>query len=190
MKRKGLFEWKILAAIFAVLIVLSSAIMTNTGVKDFFSNGTGSLGDWFKSPFGSIFSTPSKTVNPVSIRLISDSITLSMENPVNISAGTTSIQNFKGSILLDFGSNSSVFLPAGSELRLETSLADIEVADARISKMILEGVGFVVTSENTNITAENDKIEIYDFSGTIRVTDSVLLSGNVSKVKDEQWSIG
>lgn len=191
MWRKGMFEWKILAAIFAVLIVLSSALVSSTGIKDFFLDATGNLGDWMRgSPLGSLFSTPQLGVNQVVIKLMAENITLNMEMPVNISAGTSSISNFKGAVSLNFRENSSTFLPAGSDIRLDTELGKTEIKDVKISKLILKNIDFVVTSEKTNITASDDNIEIYDFSGDITVTDHVLLTGNVSRVKNEQWSIG
>jgi hypothetical protein len=194
MLKKGMLEWKILAAIFAVLIVLSSALVSNTGIKDFFLNSTGDFGDSIQgSPFdwfSSLFSTPQKEVNAVEIKLITGNITLEMGSPVNITAGTSNILNFKGSVSLNFRENSSTFQPADSDIRLDTELEKTVIKEVRFSKLVLQNIDFVVTSEKTNITGSDDKIEIYDFSGDITVTDHILLSGNVTKVKDEQWSIG
>lgn len=187
---KGLLEWKILAAIFAVLIVVSSALVGSTGIRDMFMNSTGNLGDWLsESPLGSFFSTPQKVETRVMIKLIADNLTLDLEAPVNISAGKSGIYNFKGSARFDFMANSSEFVPTGSDIRLNTELGSTDIVGVKISRLILKDVGFVVTSEKTNITATGDDIEIYDFSGDIHVTDHVLLDGNVSKVKDNQWSI-
>jgi hypothetical protein len=191
MHRKGMLEWKILAAIFAVLIVLSSALVSNTGIKDFFLNATGNLGDWVHgSPFGSLFTTPQKKVNQVAIKLMADNMTFEMETPINITAGKTSISNFKGSVNFNFRKNSSTFQPADSDLRFGTELSGTVMKDVKIQKLVLTGIDFTVIGEKTNITASNDNIEIYDFSGDITVEDRVLLTGNVSRVKDEQWSIG
>ncbi len=194
MGRKGMLEWKILAAIFAVLIVVSSALVSNTGIKDFFMNTTGDFEDSTSgSPLDwltSFFSTPEKVTNPVTIKLMTGNMSLDIATPVNITAGTAGIANFKGSVKLDFKKNSSVFMPAGSDIRLDMGLDGTEIRDVQISQLILRGIDFVVTSEKTNITASDDDIEIYDFLGDIVITDHVLLTGNVSKVKDEQWSIG
>ncbi len=187
---KGLLEWKILAAIFAVLIVVSSALVGSTGLKDFFMNSTGSVGDWWsEAPFGSFFSTPQKGSTGVLINLFADNITLDMEAPVNITAAKSSITNFKGSAMFDFRENSTEFVPTGSDIRLRTELGPTTIRDVRISRLVLTDVGYTITSEKTNITASGDDIEILDFFGDIHVTDHVLLDGNVSKVKDEQWSI-
>jgi hypothetical protein len=187
---KGLFEWKILAAILAVLIVASSALISNTGVRDIFLNSTGSLGDWMSgSPFDSLFSTPQKDDHMVVIRLSSDTIRLDIETPVNISTGDSSLLNFRGVLSLDFNENSSRFLPAESDLVLDLELEGTEIKNVRMPKLVFEGIDFVVESEKTNISASDDRIEIYDFHGDISITDAVELSGNVSKVNNEKWSI-
>lgn len=188
---KGLFEWKILAAIFAVLIVASSALVSNSGIKDMFLNSTGSLGDWMDgSPFGSLFSTPEKTVNTVVITLSAENIVIEMENPVNITAGDSSVLNFKGMLDLKPRENKTRLVYSDSDLVLNLKLEGAEIKNVKITKLVLEDIDFVVSSEKTNITGSNDKIEIYDFYGDIKITDVVELSGNVSRVKDGKWSIG
>jgi hypothetical protein len=193
MRRKGLLEWKILAAIFAVLIVVSSALVSNTGIKDFFMNTTTGFGDFTQgSPFdwfSSFFSTPVKGVNAVAIKLTVPNMTLPIEAPANITAGGSILLNFKGTVDLNFIENSSTFQQAGSDFRFEMEMSEIRISGVSIQKMILQRVDFVVTSESTNITGTDDKIEIYDFSGDITITDHILLTGNVSKVNDGQWSI-
>lgn len=192
---KGMLEWKILAAIFAVLIVLSSALVSNTGIKDFFMNSTTGFGDDITSGspfdwFSSLFSTPGKGSHAVEITLMMANLTLPIEAPVNITAGGSSLTNFKGTVNLDFIKNSSTFIPDGSDLQIERGLEETRIPDVSIPKMIIRGIDFVVTSESTNITGDDDNIEIYDFIGDILVTDHILLTGNVSRVKDDQWTIG
>jgi hypothetical protein len=64
------------------------------------------------------------------------------------------------------------------------------IKNVDIPSLIIESIDFVVQNENTNITGTDDKIEIHDFFGNVRITDVIELSGNVSKVKDDKWSIG
>lgn len=193
MRMKGLLEWKILAAIFAVLIVLSSALVSNTGIKDFFMNTTTGFGDFTEgSPFdwvSSWFSTPEKGSNTVAIKLTVANITLPIEAPANITAGKSSLLNFKGTVDLNFIKNSSTFQQAGSDFRFEMEMSETRISGVSIQKIILRGIDFVVTSESINITGTDEKIEIYDFSGDIAITDHILLMGNASKVNDDQWSI-
>jgi hypothetical protein len=188
---KGMFEWKILAAIFAVLIVASSALVGNSGIRDMFMNSTGNLGDWLgQSPFGSLFSTPQKGTSAVVITVIAERISLEMEHPVNITVGDSAISEFKGTVVFDFASNSSHFSPSDTSLSLDMPLQETEIRGVSISRLVLESVGFTVSSDKTNITADNDRIEILDFSGDIRVTDSVQFAGNVTAARNGKWSIG
>jgi hypothetical protein len=188
---RGLFEWKILAAIFAVLIVASSALVSNTGLKDMFLNSTGSLGDWMHgSPFSSLFATPEKITSGVVIVLDAEELELGFGDPVNITAGESSVLNFRGVLELNLQENKTKLVPEDSELVLDLRLEEMQISDVKISSLVLENIDFVVRSEKTNITATDDRIEIHDFCGDVKVTDVVELSGNVSKVKDEKWSIG
>ncbi len=188
---RGLFEWKILAAIFAVLIVASSALISNTGIKDMFLNSTGNLGDWLKgSPFNSFFATPEKGSSRVVIVLSADHLELGLETPVNITAGESSVTNFKGTVDIDLEENRTKLLPEGSDMVLNLKLDETVIREVSIPSLIFDEMDFVVQSEKTNITATNDKIEIYDFYGDITITDVIELTGNVSKVNDEKWSIG
>lgn len=191
MQRKGLFEWKILAAVFAVLIVLSTAVVSNTGMKDFFMNMTGNLGGLMgESPFGSLFSTPQKEVNRVEIKLITGNITLNMETAVNVSVGSSNLENFRGAIILDFNEKSSRFRPLGSDMHIDMELQETVIRNVRIQKLSFDAIDFVITSEKTNISGSGERLEIHDFSGDIIITDHVLLSGNVTKAKNGKWSIG
>ncbi len=188
---KGLFEWKILAAIFAVLIVASSALVSNSGIKDMFLNSTGNLGDWMEDlPFGNMFSTPEKSMNAVVITLSAENIALEMVDPVNITAGDSSVLNFRGALTLNLVDNKTLLVPSDSDIVMDLRLEGSEIKNVRLTTLIIEDIDFVVSSDKTNISASNDKIEIYDFYGDIRITDVVELSGNVSKVKDDKWSIG
>jgi hypothetical protein len=187
---KGMLEWKILAAIFAVLIVSSSALISNSGIKDLFMNSTGSLGDWMQgNPFGSIFSTPEKSIHVVTITLHADNINLDIESPVNITVGESSIKNFRGKAGFDFWKNTSHLLPSESAITIEMPMEKTVIKDFGIKKLVLEEVDFVVKSEKTDISASGERIEIYDFYGDVTITDAVELSGNVSMVKDGKWSI-
>jgi len=193
MKMKGLFEWKILAAIFAVLIVLSSAFAASSGVKDFFFNLTSGLGGFMKgSPFGQASGGPvtEKTPNYVTIMIVADNITLNMDSPVNITTGRDRVDNFKGTLNLVFDGNASELIPSGTDLRLNLVMTGAEIAAIKIPKLAFKGVDFSVTSEKTNITATGDDIEITGFNGDIRITDYLTLTGNVTKAGNDKWSIG
>jgi hypothetical protein len=187
----SMFEWKILAAIFAVLIVASSALVSNSGIKDAFLNSTGNIGDWVKgSPLGSLFTTPEKTVSDVMIVLSAEEFDLEMESPVNITAGDSSVMNFVGTLSINLEENRTRAVPSDSAIVVNLVTEEAEIKGVTISRLVIEDIDFMVQSEKTNISATNDRIEIYDFSGDIRIGREIQLSGNVTKVKDEKWSIG
>ena len=186
-----MFEWKILAAIFAVLIVASSALVSNIGIKDMFLNSTGNLGDWMEGlPFGSLFSAPEKTTNPVVITLSGGNIQLLIDSPVNITSESSSVRNFVGTMDIILDENKTILSPKDSDLVFDLKLDNMFVSSVNVPSLVLENMDFVVQNDNTNITGTDDKIEIHDFYGDLTVTDVIELKGNVSKVKDDKWSIG
>ncbi len=190
MNMKGLLEWKILAAIFAILIVASSALVSNMGMKDVFLNSTGDMGDWMDNmPFGSLFTTPEKETTWVKIDIKSGQVGIVMESPVNITSVSSEIKNFKGDIDIDFSTNSSKFVLSGTDFVLDTRLERTEIKGVGISSLILENVNYLVESEKTSVTGTDDKIEIYDFYGDITIDGSLILEGNVSVVKNGKWTI-
>ena len=189
MQEKGLLEWKILAAIFAVIIVASSVIMTNEGVKGFLFNLTGGMSDWLSgSPFGGVFSAPQKVVSTVSIKLVSDNITLDLDSPVNVTTSSLEIVSFAGVINFDFVKNSTELVPDSGPV-IKMGLEGMLIEDVKISRLKYSMMDFVIKSENTSISAI-DCIEILDFSGDVKINGHDLLTGNVSKARNGQWSIG
>lgn len=186
-----MFEWKILAAILAVLIVSSSALVSNTGIKDLFMNSTGDIGNWVKSPFGSLFSTPEKTENFVKIIITTDTVPIEINSPANITSATGDISNFMGRITFNLKDNMSVLAPADSDIHMNLALKNTKISDVYIDHLALGHIGYVVVSESSNITGNDESIEITGFRGIVSVTDSAVeLDGNVSAVKNGKWSIG
>lgn len=190
MTMKGFLEWRILAAVFAILIVLSSALTLNTGLKDFILGLGGNLGDLFRgSPLSPGISLAAGQI-PVEIRLYGENITLSLDSPVNITSGGSAIENFRGSAIFNLTGRSSVLIPAGSDARITMETKDMLIRGVSIPLLRLSGIDFSVTSEQTNITTPKGDIEIQGFSGDMRASNFLMLFGNVTKVKDDKWVIG
>jgi len=187
---KGFLEWKILAAIFAILIVLSSALTLNTGLKDFILGLGGNLGDLFRGSPLLPGDTTAKVTIPVEIRLSGDNISLSLDQAVNITYGGSTIENFRGTAVFNLAGKSAMLLPAGSDMRISAGPGGMLIKNAKIPQLRLAGVDFSARSEKTNVTESNGDIEIDGFSGDIRASDSLVFSGNVTRVRDEKWAIG
>jgi hypothetical protein len=190
---KGLLEWKILAAIFAVLIVGSSAFLGNTDIGGTLLNSTGGGSAGWENPFASLFpqQQPETASGPseVAIELSVDSIRLDFASPVNITFGDSAIENFAGSAQLDLSSNSSVFTQAGTGMTMRIA-DDVVINGAGIESMVLESADYTVTNGGTSTTATGEKIEIHGFSGTVRAAGKLRLEGTVSSVSNGKWSIG
>ncbi len=190
MAMKGFLEWRILAAIFAILIVLSSALTLNTGLKDFILGLGGNLGDLFRGSPLLPGDVAAKSAIPVEIRISGDNISLSLDQPVNITYGGSTIEGFKGVAFFDLARRSAALAPAGTGMRISVGPGGMLIENARIQQIRFSGVDFSARSEKTNVTEPNGDIEIDGFSGDIRASDSLVFSGNVTRVRDGNWAIG
>lgn len=196
--RKGLLEWKVLAAIFAVLIVLSGSLFTSSGIKDVFFNTTTSIGetgsgsplDGISDWFSSLFETPRKNTNHIVVRLYVDNMTLGLQNPVNITSGDNFIEGFSGDLTVDFRENTSVLNPAGSGMKIRSVLRNSLIEGVNIPSLALTGVNYQVITDNTDVTVTDGTLQIVDFRGVIIISDHIALEGNVTEVKDREWSMG
>jgi hypothetical protein len=196
MALKGLLEWKIFAAIFAVLIVASSAVFGGGGMGSSLFNATGGGFDWGSLPFGSLFShagnetqTPT-TQNDVVIELTVDKMAFTFASPVSITSGDSEMSNFTGSVDFDFLTNSSLFIPSGSTFTMRKPIAVTEISGVTIESLVLEKADYSVISGGSTTAGKDDRIEISGFSGTIMATGKLTLSGTVSSVTNGKWKIG
>ncbi|MFH0956506.1 MAG: hypothetical protein V1813_01440 [Candidatus Aenigmatarchaeota archaeon] len=197
MDLKGLLEWKIFAAIFAVLIVASSAVFGGGGMGSALFNSTGGGFDWGSLPFGSLFSHANETQemapaveNDVVIELMVDSINFALESPVSITSGDSEMSNFTGSVDFDFLTNSSLFIPSGSTFTMKKPIAVTEISGVTIESLVLEKADYSVVSGGSTTAGKDDRIEIQGFSGTITASGKLTLSGTVSSVTNGKWKIG
>lgn len=179
---KGLLDWKIIAAIFAVLIVISSSLVTDVG-KGFFSNLTTWVEEGLKSsPIGGLFSMPTRSMEEINLFLYPESITLKPEQAVNISSATTKILNFNGKIVVDF-QNQSLGFQELSGLIMEQKLEKTIIDSIKITNIKFESMKMNVKSGKWNIITDNGTIEISNFLGkAIIENESIEFKGNVSKI--------
>jgi hypothetical protein len=196
MALKGLLEWKIFAAIFAVLIVASSAIFGGSGFNGTLFNSTGGGFDLGSLPFGSLFSHTEEeaaapvTQNDVTIALMVEKMSFSFASPVQITSGDSEMTNFTGTVEFDFTTNSSLFIPAGSTFTMRKPISVTEIRDATIESLVLESADYSVLSGGSDTTGKGDRIEIVGFLGTITASDRITLAGTVNSVTNGKWKIG
>lgn len=192
MASKGLLEWKILAALFAVLIVASSAFLGNTDIGGSLFNSTGGgMGGW-ENPFGSLFTKPQDEngSNAVAIDIYAGKVRLDFLSPVNITTGVSQIANFAGSAEFDFETNTTLFIQSGSDMTIMKATENTRISGAAMKNIILESADYTVSSGDSNTTATADRIEIDDFAGVVEVSGNLRLEGTVSSVSNGEWSIG
>lgn len=187
-----MFDWKIIAAVFIALIIVSYVVVGVPGIREFFGSVAEGVGKALEgSPFGGLFSSPGIRKTTVEITLYPDSISLKPELPVNITAGDTWFQGFRGEISVDFANSTISMRPEGSSLVISPGLGLVVVEGLKMGRINLEGITANVKSGDTNTAVENGTLEILDFLGEGRITrGDMVLSGNVTKVRGGEWEIG
>jgi hypothetical protein len=185
-----MLEWKILAAAFSALLVISIVLVGNSGIKDTFGGIVGKLTDWLG---GSPISLPTggkSGTNQVSLTLYPKTFTLNSETKLNLSLGGSSFENFNGAITFDFQAGKISLQEKGSSLVISSPLQNFTIPDLTLSKLSIEGMKFLVHAQ-TDITSENGNMSIQGFSGTLSLANSsIILSGNVTKITGEGWTVG
>jgi len=186
-----MLEWKILAAAFSALLVISIVLVGNSGIKDTFGGIVGKLTDWLGGNPVSLPGGIGKSgTNAVSIALYPKTFTLTPEVKLNLTLGGSYLENYNGDISFDFQSGKLSLQEKGSSLVISSPLQNFTIPDLRFSKLSLTDMKFVVHSQ-TDITSESGNMTIQGFSGTLSLANSsIILSGNVTKITGEGWTVG
>ena len=187
-----MLEWKILAAAFSALLVISMVLVGNSGVKDSFGGIIGKLTDWLG---GTPISLPGGIGKPsssmVSITLYPSNFTLNPDTKLNLTLGDSYFENFNGQVSFDFQANKIYLKEKGSSFTVSSPIQDFVMQDFRISRLQLTGMKFTVQSVQSNITNENGNLDIQGFQGVFSAgNSSITLSGNVTKITGEGWNVG
>jgi len=182
-----MFDWKILGATFAALIVVSTLFVGGFGIKDFFSQIFEKISEWLgSSPFSGFQHTKSTHVH---FTLYPENFVFSPDSPINITLSTMKINNFKGKINTHFKNNTLLFSEDQTDLKIETEIQNFVAPEVSLKELVFKGK-FIVTSTGSNITAENETISVYNFLGVVSLQNkSIVFSGNVTKIKGRDWEI-
>jgi hypothetical protein len=186
-----MLEWKILAAAFSALLVISILLVGNTGVKDLFGGIVGKITDWLG---GSSISLPGglgkSGLNLVSVTIYPRNFTLSPGYKLNLTLGESSFENFNGELSADFEAG-NLSLKDKSGFSVSSPIQPLAIPDMKISRLTLKEMKFSVQSVQSNITNENGSLDIQGFSGVFLISaSSITLSGNVTKITGDGWNIG
>jgi len=186
-----MLEWKILAAAFSALLVISMLLVGNSGLKDMFGGIVGRLTDWLGgSPISIPGGTGKSGTNSVSITLYPRNFTLSPQSKLNLTLGQSYFQDFNGDISFDFQSG-KILLKEKSGFSVSSPLQAFEIPEIQISRLQIQDMKFSVVSVQSNIENDKGSLDIQGFSGSFALgNSSIILAGNVTKITGEGWSVG
>jgi hypothetical protein len=187
-----MLEWKILAAAFSALLVVSMVLAGNTGFGDAFGGIAGKITDWLGgSPVnipGGLTGKPGS--NAVSISLFPRNFTLSPGTRLNFTLGESSFENFNGEVSVDYQSGKISLREKGSSFVVSSPIQAFTIQSISLPKLSYQGK-FAVLSSQSNIENENGSLDMQGFSGAFSISNSsITLSGNVTKITGDGWTVG
>jgi hypothetical protein len=187
-----MLEWKILAAAFSALIVISIVLVGNSDINDRFGGIVGKLTDWLGgTPVNLPGGILKSSTNTVSITLYPENFTLSPDSKLNLTLGDSYFENFNGQVSFDFQAGKVYLKEKSSTFTVSSPIQSFSMQDFRISRLTLTGIKFTLKSAQSNIANDNGNLDIQGFQGAFSVTNSsITLAGNVTKITGDGWSVG
>ena len=175
-----MLDWKILAASFAALLVVSSVLVGGFGFTDILDK----LNEWLGgSPFGGFVAAPLRATKPVTVIFFPDYFELPVDG-VSFRAGDADFEDFTGTLEANLSSKTISFFPGDTGFRVTLPLSDLAIDDVKIGRLSLEDMDFHVISHALDTSGENASLEVYDFSGKLSINQELVrLDGNVTAVK-------
>jgi hypothetical protein len=186
-----MLDWKILAASFAALLVVSSVAFGNFGIGDFFSGILDKLNQLLGggSPFTGLFGRAGAGTE-VNVTLYPDSIYFDPSS-VNVTSPAASVHNFGGRLTADLAGGVLYLEEKSSKLSVSFPLANATytVEGLSFQKLSLSGTRFQLRSNQSDISSQGN-LEIQGFAGRARISGgSVVLEGNATKITGDSWEI-
>ncbi len=173
-----MLDWKILAASFAALLVVSSILIGGLGFTDIVDN----IKEWLGgSPFGGIVDFPEAGSKEATVIIYATPFSFSPDDPINATIGGASIEGFSGIVSADFEELSLTFSTEG--FRLSFPISNITL-DVSVGRLEITNSDFAVKDGELETSAENGTLEISDFVGSMEFRDTrATLTGNFTMVK-------
>lgn len=185
-------DWKILAASLVALVVVSGIFVGSMGDDNVLTDIFNRISEWLQnSPLQGFLSTPQAENKKVLITFISPDFDIPVDNIINITAGGTLINEFKGTIDPDFSSGLVTFRERDSSLGIVVVIDNILIEGVETKKLLAEELNF---KTDDNIDAQNGSVEITNFLGSVQLSGNDLrFEGNASKfmirVGDSAWEM-
>ncbi len=186
-------DWKILAASFAALVIVSSIILGGFGLGDFFSDIINTIGGFLgSSPFGGLGASGSEL--SVLILFYPSVFSLETEQAVNLTISPATLEMFDGKITVDYENEIIRLNPENTDLSIELPLQEAIIEDIQFSKIFVEEMDFEIISEESGQTTGTGNVEIFDFSGDFKIgADRVEFNGTSLKISvktgDSEWEL-
>jgi hypothetical protein len=173
-----MFDWKILAASFAALLVVSSVLVGGFGFGDIL----GKLKEWLgESPLGGFVTAPVRGSRQAEIVLTGDVLEIPLEG-TDFSIGDAEFRGYTGSIRADFPNDRLEFVSGSGSVAFP--YRGLTIGDMSLGSLTLEDSDFHVLSEGLDTSAEGATLEVQGFTGSLSVGDSsITLDGNVTLIR-------
>jgi len=180
-----MFDWKILAASFAALLIVSSVLVGGLGFTDIVD----SVREWLGgSPFGGFVDFPEAGSKAAAVTIYSSPLTLDLNKPINATIGDVSITGFSGTLISNLDDSTLLF--KSDTFTLTFPVSNTTLDNIMIGKMFLESADFSIMNGDLETSAENGTLEISDFSGRIIFTETAItLSGNFTSISGNNKQI-
>jgi len=184
-----MLEWKILAAAFSALIVISMLLVGNTGIGGTFGGIVGKITDWLGGTPAPI-SIGNSAQKEISLSLYPKNFTLSPGSKLNLTLGESYLEDFNGDILIDY-TTGKLSLKDKSGFSISSPIQSLKIPNLKIPRLSLKEMKFILLSSQSNITSESGLLDIQGFSGLFSISNSsITLEGNVTKITGDGWSVG
>lgn len=177
-----MLDWKIMAASFAALLVVSSVLVGGSGIPGI-SGILDKVDDWMgDSPLSGFITSPVRGSKQASLILYEDPFTLPVSD-ISFKTGGSSHSGFSGNILINRSSEKLTFSQSDSSFRIEMPLTNLTLNNVKIGRMSLEETKFSVLSSALDTSGESADLDFSDFSGVVELSSQkITLNGNFSSI--------
>ena len=175
-----MFDWKILAASFAALLVVSSVLVGGFG----FTEVLDTLKDWLgEAPFEGFAISPAMPSKHAIVTFYPETFSLAMESSA-FSIGNARFTDFSGDLVANFTSDTLELCQKDTEFRVAMALTEATLEDISLTHILLDDTEFHVTSNSLETSGQNASLEVSDFFGQVTIMDDrIVLAGNFSSIK-------
>jgi len=177
-----MLDWKILAASFAALLFISSALIgggSAFGIGDTFSGIMDKISQWLGGSSVSL-STPEEG-QEVEILITPNILIIPIETDTTINIDSVTMKDFSGEIIVDYENEVVNFM--SNDMEISTPLQEIKIKETEINKLILEEITVEIIHDEWSEKTEKSKVEIVGFVGDIEImVDMISLKGTVSNI--------